>query len=124
MKIASLETIKREEATMRDRARGILSDLGVEYVDGEIVSVPCVLHNIENIARFVEGKPDIIGVECEMSTFYHYSVKASLEAFALLYIADNRKHDVISGSSSIWRARQKALRTITRVALDTLNASS
>jgi len=103
-----------------NRLREILKSQGQAYEEGEIASVPCVLHGIELIKDFVEQDPRILGVECEMSTFFHYARKASLESYALLYVSDNRKHDVISGSKGLWEARRRALTTITRIATEVL----
>jgi purine-nucleoside phosphorylase len=62
-------------------------------------------------------------VECETSAFYHYSAKESLESYALLYVSDNRKHDIISGGKDLWEARRKALRAITFVATEVLDGA-
>lgn len=98
------------------RLRKILGNLGVAYVEGGIVSVPCVLHNIDHIKKFVEQRPSILGVELETSTFYHYSQRESLDGYALLYISDNKKYDIISGAKNVEEARKKSLTKITHIA--------
>jgi purine-nucleoside phosphorylase len=100
--------------------RGTLKRLNKVYVEGAIASVPCVLHNIEHIKYSVEKDPELLGMECETSAFYHYSTKESLESYALLYVSDNRKHDIISGGKNLWKTRKKALQTITIVATELL----
>jgi purine-nucleoside phosphorylase len=98
------------------RLRRALDDSGEVYVEGEIVSVPCVLHNIEHLRSFVEQEEGIIGVECETSTYYHYTQKEKLESYGLLYISDNKKHDIISGGKNLRNVRRKSLRKITCIA--------
>jgi len=100
-----------------ERLRSILNDSGEAYVEGEIVSVPCVLHNIKHLRSFVEQEEGIIGVECETSTYYHYTQKENLESYGLLYISDNKKHDIISGGKNLRDMRRKSLRKITRIAI-------
>jgi purine-nucleoside phosphorylase len=99
-----------------EKVRCALDNAGEAYVEGEIVSVPCVLHNIEHISSFVEQDENILGVECETSTYFHYTQKETLESYALLYISDNRKHDIIAGGKDLQNARRKSLRKITRIA--------
>jgi purine-nucleoside phosphorylase len=106
------------------KIRQTLKTLNKVYVEGEIASVPCVLHNIGHIKDFVKEDPRLLGVECETSAFYHYSKKESFESYALLYVSDNRKHDIISGGGNLWKARKKALRTITIVATEVLAPSN
>ncbi len=113
------QVVEPEEDSLK-RLRRVLEDLGQAYVEGTIVSVPCVLHNIDHVKRFVEEEASVIGVEIETSTFLHYSQKEGLESYALLYISDNRKHDIISGAKSVQEARRKSLKTITKVAMKTL----
>jgi purine-nucleoside phosphorylase len=103
-----------------NRLKEVLKSHGQAYVEGEIASVPCVLHDVKLIKDSVEQESRILGVECETSTFFHYARKASLESYALLYVSDNRKHDVISGSEGLWEARRRALTTITRIATEVL----
>jgi purine-nucleoside phosphorylase len=98
------------------RLRHALDDSGEVYVEGEIVSVPCVLHNIKHIRSFVEKEEGVIGVECETSTYFHYTQKEKLESYGLLYISDNKKNDIIAGGKNLRNARRKSLRKITRIA--------
>ncbi|MEM4228541.1 MAG: hypothetical protein QXZ66_02145 [Thermoproteota archaeon] len=102
------------------KSRRVLEDLGQAYVEGAIVSVPCVLHNIGRIKKLVEEDESIIGVELETSTFLHYSQKEGLESYALLYVSDNKRHNIISGAKSVQEARRKSLKTITKVAMKIL----
>jgi len=112
-------TVKPKEYCLKGLKK-TLENLGKDYVEGEIVSVPCVLHNINHIKKFVEQKTSVLGVELETSTFYHYSQKEALESYALLYISDNKKYNIISGAKNVREARRKSLRTITRVATEIL----
>jgi purine-nucleoside phosphorylase len=98
------------------RLKDALDNCGEVYVEGEIVSVPCVLHNIEHLRSFVEQEESVLGVECETSTYFHYTQKEKLESYGLLYVSDNKKHDVISGGKNLWNVRRKSLRKITRIA--------
>jgi len=102
------------------RLREALNNLGADYVEGEIVSVPCVLHNIEHIKNFVEQETKVLGVDIETSIFYHYSQKEDFESYALLYISDNKKYDIISDAKNVQEARKKALRKITYIATEVL----
>jgi len=111
--------VEQKESSLK-KSRRILGSLGQAYVEGTIVSVPCVLHNISRIKKFVEEDVSIIGVELEASTFLHYSQKEGLESHALLYISDNKRHDIISGAKSVQEARRKSLKTITKIAIKTL----
>lgn len=111
--------VEPEKGSLK-KLRRILEDLDQAYVEGTIVSVPCVLHNIGHIKKFVEENAGIVGVELETSTFLHYSRKEGLESYSLLYISDNKKHDIISGAKSVQEARRKSLKTITKVAIKTL----
>jgi purine-nucleoside phosphorylase len=113
------KTVKPEKLTLQ-RIKQTLRTLNEPYVEGTIASVPCVLHNIQHIKDSIEKNPRILGMECETSAFYHYSAKQSLEAYALLYVSDNREHDIISGGTNLWKARKKALQTITTVATEVL----
>ncbi len=115
--------IVEPEGRSLERLRKVLKDMGQDYVEGTIVSVPCVLHNIDHVRKFVEEEADVIGVELETSTFLHYTQKEGLESYALLYISDNKKHDIISKAKSVQEARKKSLRNITEVAMRVLNPS-
>ncbi|MBS7614948.1 hypothetical protein KEJ18_04375 [Candidatus Bathyarchaeota archaeon] len=103
-----------------ERLRKTIKNLSQIHVEGTIVSVPCVLHNIDHIKKFVEENSSILGAELETSTFYHYSQKEHFESYALLYIGDNKKHDIISGAKNVQEARKRSLKTITKVAVKTL----
>jgi len=113
------QTVEPKEDSLK-RLKKILNNLDVAYTEGAIVSVPCVLHNIGHIKKFVEEETSILGVEMETSTFYHYSQKETLESYALLYISDNKKYDIISRAKSVQDARRKSLKTITKVAMKIL----
>jgi len=103
------------------RLREVLNRLGEKYVEGETASVPCVLHNISHIKTFIEQRTSTLGVDLETSTFYYYSQKEGFQNHALLYISDNKDHDIISQAKTVQEARKKALKTITLVAIETLN---
>jgi len=102
------------------RLRRALQDLGISHVEGTITSVPCVLHDIPKVKKFVEQNSTILGVELEKSTFYHYSKRDGFENYALLYVSDNEQHSVISRAKNVREARRNALRSITNIALELL----
>jgi len=102
------------------RLRRALQSLGISHLEGTIASVPCVLHNILKVKKFVERDSTILGVELETSTFCHYSKKDRFENYALLYVSDNEQHGIISRAKNVREARRNALRTITNVALEVL----
>lgn len=94
----------------------------LSYEKVKIVSVPCVLHDIRHVKRFVAKSEDIAGVEMEVSTLHHFSKKIGLEAYVLLYVSDNQKHGIISAAKDVWKARREALQATTRVALTVLGS--
>jgi len=102
------------------KLKEVLLNLGIDYIEGKIASVPCVLHKISHIKETIKRDSTILGVDIETSTFCHYSQKEGLESYALLYISDNQKYDVISQASIVQEARKNALKTITKVAVETL----
>jgi len=106
------------------RLREVLNNLGKKYVEGETASVPCVLHNINHIKNFIKQRTSTLGVDLETSTFYHYSQKEGLQNYALLYISDNKDHGITSKAKIAQESRKKALKTITLVAIETLNEQS
>jgi purine-nucleoside phosphorylase len=102
------------------KLRTFLGRQKISFFEGEIVSIPCVFHGIDRVNDFVEKTPRILGFECETSTFFHYSNKESLKSYALLYVSDNRRNDVISDDEDLRSKRKSALTTITRIALKVL----
>jgi purine-nucleoside phosphorylase len=110
--------ILKPNVLMIEKLRAILYRQKVGFVEGKIVSVPCVFHGIDQVSDFIEKTPRILGVECEASTFFHYSNKASLESYALLYVSDNRKNDIISDDEALRSKRKSALTIITRIATE------
>jgi len=122
--IVSIDTPNKQfvepEKDCLKKLRDTLSNLSLDYVEGEIVSVPCVLHNIKHVKNFVEQNPNIVGVDLETSAFYHFSQKEGFESYALLYISDNKSYDIISGTKNVKEARKKSLKTITRIATSVL----
>jgi purine-nucleoside phosphorylase len=109
--------IVRPDEYRLKKLRRALDDCGEAYVEGEIISVPCVLHNIKHLSSFVEQEESALGVECETSTYFHYTQKEKLESYGLLYVSDNKKHDVITGGKNLRNLRRKSLRKITHVAI-------
>lgn len=99
------------------KLKRILEELGVDYVEGKILSVPCVLHDISHIHELFERDDSVLGVELELSTFYYYSNKLGFDNYALLYISDNKEHDIISKAKTVKDARRKALKFLTKIAL-------
>lgn len=102
------------------RIRSILRTLQVDWTEGNTASVPCVLHDIKRVKDFVERENSIVGIDMELSNFIHFSQKLGLESGALVYVSDNKKHDVISSSRTVHEARRKSLRIITQVAIEFL----
>jgi Purine-nucleoside phosphorylase len=94
--------------------------LGISYAEGKIVSVPAPLHNMEHIHALKASDPKILGEEMELSTFYHFSKKDNLYAYALLYVSDNQRIHLTSNETAAKRARRSGLRAATRVALKVL----
>lgn len=113
------QIVEPEENSL-EKLKEVLCNLGTNYVEGKIASVPCVLHNINHIKELIEQESSILGVDIETSTFHYYSQKESFENYALLYISDNKKHDIISQAQNVQEARKNALKTITRVAIEIL----
>lgn len=113
------EIVKLKEEYIRKMKR-VLDNLGHAYVEGTIVSVPAVLHNIDHIKKFVKQETSVLGVEMETSTFCHYSEKENLESYVLLYVSDNKRSGIISRAKEVQDERRKALKTITHVATETL----
>lgn len=97
-----------------------LKRLNQPFEEAKIVSVPCVLHGIKSVAEFIENNESIEGVELEASTFLHFSKKLHMTSYAILYVSDNKRVDVISSAKIVRETRRKALRNITKVALDLL----
>ena len=94
--------------------------LNVRFEEAKIVSVPCVLHGIKPVTRFIEKNEGIEGVEMEASTFLHFTRKLHMSSYAVLYVSDNQRVNVISSAKIVREARGKALRNITNVALHIL----
>jgi purine-nucleoside phosphorylase len=113
------QIVKPEEDSLM-KLRDVLRNLRIDYVEGKTVSVPCVLHNINRIKEMIEQDSAVLGVDIETSTFYHFSKKIGFESYALLYISDNQRYDVISRAPIVQKARKNALRAITHVAIETL----
>jgi len=90
------------------------------FKEARIVSVPCVIHGIESIHEFVRKRDDIAGVEMELSTYFHFSRKLRLRSYALIYVSDNQRYDVISSARAVREVRRKALKYITKVAQELL----
>ena len=118
------EQIVQPDENRLKKLRRVLDDSGEAHLEGEIVSVPCVLHNIEHLNTFVEQEENALGVECETSTYFHYTQKEKLESYGLLYVSDNKKHDVISGGKNLRNARKKSLTTMTQIATKVLDSSA
>jgi len=97
-----------------------LSERRVDYKMAKVMSVPAVLHGIESILSLSKARSDIEGHEMELSTFYHFSKKLGLEAYALVYVSDNPRHSIIDPSLSVRASRQKALREATGIAISVL----
>jgi purine-nucleoside phosphorylase len=94
--------------------------LNLRFEEAKIVSVPCVLHGIKPLMEFIENNEDMEGVEMEASTFLHFTKKLHMTSYAVLYVSDNQRVDVLSAAKSVREARRKALRNIIKVALDLL----
>ena len=95
----------------------VLKAKNIQFVQGQVVSVPAVLHDVKPVKQFLERQSDTLGVEMELSTFNYFGRKLGLTTYALLYVQDNPKHGIISGPRTVWEARRKALQMATSVAL-------
>lgn len=115
----NMQIVKPEEKYLK-KLREVLRRLRIDFFEGKIASVPCVLHSINHIKELVEKDSSIVGVEIETSTFYYYSQKEGFENYALLYVSDNKKYDIIDQAQHVKEVRKNALRTITRVATEIL----
>ncbi|MEM2917223.1 MAG: hypothetical protein QXN63_02565 [Candidatus Bathyarchaeia archaeon] len=113
------QVIEPEQNSLK-KLRESLKNLNVDYVEGEIVSVPCVLHDIKHLRDLVEQSPHVLGVDLETSVFYYFAQKENLESYALLYVSDNKRYDIISGAKNVQEARRKSLITITKIATQVL----
>jgi len=116
----SKQIIKADRNSLK-LLKTVLNRLGQDHVEGKIVSVPCALHKIRHVKDFIKQDVNVLGVELETSTFCFYSQKEGLENYVLLYVSDNRDYDIISQAKTVKEARKKALKTITHIALETLD---
>jgi purine-nucleoside phosphorylase len=82
--------------------------------------VPAVMHGIETVKRTIKNEKGILGVELEVSTFYHFTQKSNMRSYALLYVSDNEKHGILSGTKNSRQASHRALRKITKIAFEVL----
>jgi len=112
--------VVKQDPVSTDEIRQALEANDVPYEQAKIVSVPCVLHDIQHVKKFIEKNGDFAGVELEVSTFCHFSRKLGLRAYALLYVSDNERYGIVSGLENVWKARRAGLRTSSKVALDVL----
>ena len=108
-------------ATSFEEIRGALEGKGMPYVQGKIASVPCVFHGIDHVKEFVDKSDDILGVEAEVSTFYHFTKKLGLRGYVLLYVSDNRRYSIMSEAKHVREVKRRALMSETQVALEILN---
>ena len=116
-----VKIVTKPYVTLFEETKGALEVRGMSYVQGKIASVPCVFHGIDHVKEFVDESDDILGVEAEVSTFYHFTKKLGLKGYVLLYVSDNRRYGIMSESKQVREAKRKALRSVTRVALEILN---
>jgi purine-nucleoside phosphorylase len=112
-------TVAPDKSSVKALKSG-LKQLNQAFEEGKVVSVPCVLHGIKAVAEFIKNNEDIEGVEMEASTFLHFTKKLHMTSYVVLYVSDNRRVDVISTAKIVREAKRKALRNITKVALDLL----
>jgi len=112
--------IVRAESYSIKRLESRLEASCVPFEKARIVSVPCVLHDIKPVTEFIAGNNQVEGVEMETSTFTHFSKKLGMKSYAVLYVSDNERVDVISTARTVRAARKKALRNITRLAIEVL----
>jgi purine-nucleoside phosphorylase len=114
-----LEPIQMDPSSV-SKVESVLKAKNIQFVKGQVVSVPSVLHDVKQVKQFVDSQSDTLGVEMELSTFNYFGRKLGLTTYALLYVQDNPKHGIISGPRTAWEARRKALRVATNVALNVL----
>jgi len=108
-------------ATSFEEIKGALEGKGMPYVQGKIASVPCVFHGIDHVKEFIDKSEDVLGVEAEVSTFYHFTRKLGLKGYVLLYVSDNRRYSIMSEAKQVREVKRRALRSATQVALVILN---
>ena len=60
----------------------------------------------------------------ELSTLYHFANKLGINAYAIVYVYDNTKHDIMHRSKSVDQARRRAFQTTQRIALEVLQADA
>jgi len=104
--------------------RRVLRANRVEYVEATIVSVPSVFHGVQSITTFVRERREVDGVEMELSTLFHFASKLGIKTYAIVYVYDNTKHDIMHRSKSVDKARRQAFQTTQRIALEVLQAGT
>lgn len=123
--IVSLDDPKHEKTPADPAAletlRSVLEVDHIKYEEATIVSVPSVLHGVESILSFVEGRRDVTGVELELSTLFHFGKKLEIKTYALVYVSDNAKADILDRPKSL-QVRRKAYQTVQRMALEILRS--
>lgn len=109
------------DSEIRSGIKKAMDKKGLAYGEHKIVSVPAVLHGIDHVNKLVAEGKDIAGVEMETSTFIHFSSKLGLKGYPLLHVSDNEKRGLISKARMVWKARKRALRASTDIALEVLD---
>jgi purine-nucleoside phosphorylase len=104
--------------------RRLLRANRVQHVEATIVSVPSVFHGMQSITTFVRERPEVDGVEMELSTLYHFASKLGISAYAIVYVYDNMKHDIMHRSKLVDETRRRAFQTTQRIALKVLQTDT
>ena len=97
-----------------------LKSMHLAYAAGRTVSVPAVLHGIQQVNDYIRRDTRLIGHEMEGSTFLHFARKHGIRAGALFWVSDNDRHSIIAGARGLQEARREATLSIAKVAVDVM----
>jgi len=108
--------ITRDEEHIKVQ-QDFLEERRVAYTKATIASVPCVMHNIDNVRDFV-GSEQVDGVEMELSTFFHFTEKANMYPVANIYVSDNPAYPVLDDDKN--QLRENGMILSSQLAIDLL----
>ena len=92
-----------------------------KYYKGTTAAVPCVIHNIPHVSEFVK-QSNILGVEMELSTLYHFAHKANIKTGGLVYVSDSPAVHILENTKKIKQAKIDALGSAVEIAKEVLFA--
>lgn len=87
-----------------NRQKEAYEQMGIQYQEACIVSVPSVVHGIKQVEEYIEQE-HIQGLELEMSTLHHFGNKIGLEIYSFQVVSDNPEHSLFDRSKSISQLR-------------------